>query len=133
MARLTKEEKLRRISNANAMLAECGMLEHLAKHWSNYCQTEAEFSRWAAKLWLQWLKRGQQSRKYKKLHGEYLASPEWKAKRSARLEIDGQTCKDCGGAAECVHHLTYERWKSENVERDLVSLCNDCHYRRHFA
>lgn len=53
-------------------------------------------------------------------------------KRAQRLKIDGYKCRTCGAAAGVgvslhVHHVTYERLGDEDVERDLITLCAECH------
>lgn len=64
----------------------------------------------------------------------YLRSSKWKIKRLERLLHDHFTCQDCGKhlsikTAHC-HHLTYRHLKYEPIE-DLISLCKDCHTKRH--
>ena len=132
MAKVTKLEKLQRISNANALLAECGYIQYIKGDWSQYARTETLYFNWAFKLWWSWLKKENIRKKYKKEHQDYLKSPLWQITRKKRLAIDNNKCLDCGSDAECVHHVSYERWKQENIEIDLVSLCNSCHYARHF-
>jgi phage terminase large subunit GpA-like protein len=62
----------------------------------------------------------------------YLASPQWRAVREARLHIDGYHCKGCGRKSGLhVHHLTYERLGHENAYTDLVTVCASCHKRIH--
>ena len=63
-------------------------------------------------------------------YGEYLRSPQWQARRQLRLQLDKSTCQDCGLPATDVHHLTYRNVGNESPA-DLVSLCHDCHLRRH--
>lgn len=62
---------------------------------------------------------------------EHLSSPSWLAKRQARLEIDGHRCQTClhdGSQWRLeVHHKTYERLGNEDVLRDLITLCSQCH------
>lgn len=65
-----------------------------------------------------------------KLYAEYLASPEWAARRHAVLDRDGDRCqlkhRGCTRKATQVHHLTYANVGNEPLE-DLVSICVHCH------
>ena len=61
----------------------------------------------------------------------YINSSEWRKKASERLNMDGCKCQDCGKEATAVHHLNYDNLFNENVETDLISLCDECHKRRH--
>lgn len=64
-------------------------------------------------------------------HREYLQTPQWKALRARALDRDNHICQRCKKKrADQVHHLTYERWKNENLE-DLQSLCAGCHIKVH--
>ena len=59
---------------------------------------------------------------------EYLLSPEWQKVRTQRLKIDDFRCARCGSCEHLeVHHLNYRRKGKEDVRRDLVTLCRDCH------
>lgn len=61
---------------------------------------------------------------------KYLKSEAWYVRRSVVLKRDRNKCQDCGGDAQDVHHLTYERI-FEELPEDLVSLCRPCHQIRH--
>ena len=58
---------------------------------------------------------------------EYLASPEWQARRDRRLASVLFRCQVCNarGALE-VHHRTYVRRGNED-DGDLLVLCGECH------
>ena len=58
----------------------------------------------------------------------YMRSAAWYAKREQRRMIDKSRCRTCGDTErlEC-HHVTYERFRDEDVENDLITLCHDCH------
>jgi hypothetical protein len=59
---------------------------------------------------------------------EYIQSPHWAAKRSLRLKIDEHLCQGCWSSDNLhVHHKTYKRLGNENVQVDLVTLCETCH------
>lgn len=58
--------------------------------------------------------------------GTYYDSPEWTRTRARILHRDDHQCQSCKRAAECVHHILYERLGAEN-DFDLISLCNSCH------
>lgn len=63
----------------------------------------------------------------------YLASPEWRERRSVAIRKAGSRCQVCNGSDRLgVHHRTYERLGAE-MEDDLTVLCEDCHglYERH--
>ncbi len=62
--------------------------------------------------------------------GVYLKSAHWRETSRRIRERDGHTCQDCGGAGSHVHHLTYRRLWHER-DSDLVTLCPECHGRRH--
>ena len=67
----------------------------------------------------------------KDFYERYIASRAWACKRAARLEIDGHRCQTCLHDGTLwrleVHHKTYERFGDEDVERDLLTLCCQCH------
>ena len=70
----------------------------------------------------------------KKQYDEYLKSPQWQAKRSERLKMDNYTCQRCGYRKDIncyswfeIHHLTYKNVGNEDVARDLITLCPECH------
>lgn len=66
----------------------------------------------------------------------YIQSEAWKAKAKQRLEVDNYKCVMCGAEGtqwnglQC-HHMNYKRLGSENVDTDLVTLCDCCHRRVH--
>lgn len=66
----------------------------------------------------------------RQFYEQYMASPEWAAKRQQRLEVDGHKCRTCGCTHDerplQVHHVTYERLGHEDLG-DLITLCNSCH------
>lgn len=64
-------------------------------------------------------------------YGEYLNSPEWKAKADACKERAGNRCQLCNKAGRLdAHHRTYERLRNELPE-DLIALCRECHSKFH--
>ncbi len=65
-----------------------------------------------------------------KLYNRYLKSKEWKSKRQEVMDRDGGRCVACGGVAQQVHHLDYERVGDEDLT-DLVSVCDGCHKASH--
>jgi len=61
----------------------------------------------------------------------YFHSREWNKKREEILKRDNHLCQVCKkGAAEQVHHLTYERMGRE-LSEDLLSVCTNCHKKLH--
>lgn len=66
----------------------------------------------------------------------YMQSDAWKEKRHERMIIDNHTCQCCGSHGTQtnelqVHHFNYKNIGEENVERDLVTLCKNCHTDLH--
>lgn len=62
---------------------------------------------------------------------DYLASPEWKARRAKVMRRCHGKCEGCGDqAAVEVHHLTYRHFMEEFLF-ELVGLCVQCHDRYH--
>ena len=59
---------------------------------------------------------------------DYYKSTTWAKKRSERLRLDGYKCAKCGFTRALeVHHITYDRLFHEDVSRDLITLCKQCH------
>ena len=67
-----------------------------------------------------------------KTYEQYMASIEWAERRAARLAIDSRRCRACHHDGSVygleVHHATYERLGCEDIERDLITLCAECHH-----
>ena len=62
------------------------------------------------------------------LEEDYYLSDTWKAKRKFILERDDSECRLCGSSMGLqVHHKTYERFGGEELETDLITLCEKCH------
>lgn len=66
--------------------------------------------------------------------GEYIKSSYWKKKRKEYFDKYHKRCVLCG-ESDCyslaIHHVTYARLGIENIDTDLVCLCNDCHKLEH--
>lgn len=64
-------------------------------------------------------------------YARHIASHKWACKRAERLEIDNHQCQTCLHDGSLwrleVHHKTYERIGDEDVVRDLITLCVQCH------
>lgn len=61
----------------------------------------------------------------------YMASPEWRERRSKVFERCRGFCEGCGKAqATHVHHLTYEHFGEEFLW-ELKAVCLGCHERVH--
>lgn len=59
---------------------------------------------------------------------EYLTTPDWQKKRKARLCIDDFKCCRCGSPHNLqVHYTTYQHLGNEDVQNDLITLCDPCH------
>lgn len=64
-------------------------------------------------------------------YNEYLNSYEWEKRRQQTLKLWGDRCTLCYGSENLqVHHRTYIRLGDE-LQTDLIVLCDDCHKRHH--
>lgn len=69
---------------------------------------------------------------------QFYKSARWQAIRKLILRRDCYTCKDCGGRATEVHHITeltpsnIDNWDIALGPDNLESLCWDCHKKRTF-
>jgi len=73
-----------------------------------------------------------QTKETQSQYEKYLISDEWHDRAEARKRIDHHTCQMCGRHDDLqVHHLTYHHIMREDVEKDLVTLCGDCHRKVH--
>ena len=67
----------------------------------------------------------------REVYDAYLNSDAWGAKRRAAYERASHCCEDCGSAGIIeAHHITYERFQQE-LDDDLLVLCQPCHAKRH--
>lgn len=67
-----------------------------------------------------------------KEYGKYLNSPHWLETKQERKKLDGYTCSICKTRDNLqVHHKTYERIGNEDVGKDLITLCRECHEEIH--
>ncbi len=65
-------------------------------------------------------------------YSNYLKSAHWAETREKRLELDKHRCYLCGKKKHLnVHHISYKNLGHENVSRDLVTLCRECHKMLH--
>lgn len=63
---------------------------------------------------------------------QYMQSPQWKEKCNERINIDNGECVLCGSMFDLqVHHISYKRFKNENVYEDLITVCPRCHILLH--
>lgn len=59
---------------------------------------------------------------------EYLNTKEWQYKRIERLKLDNFRCCRCGSPHDIqVHHTNYKNLGYEDVQNDLITLCDSCH------
>ena len=64
-------------------------------------------------------------------YDEYLYKPHWREMRKQVLKRAAYRCEKCGKQARLhVHHKTYSRLGQE-LERDLLALCTECHNGAH--
>ena len=62
---------------------------------------------------------------------EYLKTEEWKIKSQFILNRDKE-CVICNKSrASDAHHLTYENLPFENLDKDIVGVCRNCHNKIH--
>ena len=67
----------------------------------------------------------------------FYKSHQWRRMKQYVLKRDREICQDCGGHATEVHHiipLSPENIMDPSItldENNLVSLCADCHRKRH--
>jgi predicted HNH restriction endonuclease len=63
---------------------------------------------------------------------DYLDSSVWKQKRNKVLNERGCVCFVCGEESNYIHihHSKYRKW-GEELDKDLVVLCEDCHALLH--
>jgi len=56
----------------------------------------------------------------------------YKALRNQVLDRDGWRCQDCGSAKMLeVHHVNPRSKLGHDASENLITLCVDCHRRRH--
>lgn len=67
-------------------------------------------------------------------YDNYMQSEQWKNLRQIRIRIDNGQCQMCGQKTDKpqVHHMRYDHFGgNEDVWRDLVTLCPECHEAVH--
>ena len=62
---------------------------------------------------------------------EYLKSTDWKERRRELMEEANNVCSLCGATATQLHHINYDNLGEEELEVDVIALCNDCHKEKH--
>ena len=62
---------------------------------------------------------------------EYLKSDDWKERRKYLMELAGWLCSKCGNKATQLHHIKYDNIGDEELDVDVIALCNDCHDEIH--
>lgn len=66
--------------------------------------------------------------KNKEEYNKYLLSKEWQAKRLACFKLYGKRCYLCQSEKKIhVHHRTYKNLYDEDVEKQLIPLCEKHH------
>jgi 5-methylcytosine-specific restriction endonuclease McrA len=67
----------------------------------------------------------------KEEYAQYLSSLHWKAVRLRKL-ADIPFCEYCGSRAGLeVHHSSYAHLSREDLDKDLIVLCRNCHLEEH--
>ena len=79
-------------------------------------------------VWIRYLKRKKRRDYYR---NDYLKSDAWQRKRYIVLKRDNWRCVYCGARATQVHHLRYAKNIGRETIHWLVSICNECHQKRH--
>lgn len=84
-------------------------------------------------------KKEEKSKKKKSVdYSELLKDPRWQKRRLEIMQRDNFTCQKCGngltsGVPLNVHHYVYHKgylpW--EYPDKDLITLCRDCHHKLH--
>ena len=65
------------------------------------------------------------------LQEAYYRSPHWREVSCQRKQLDNFACVQCSGKRELeTHHWRYELF-NEDVLKDLVTLCQECHQKLH--
>ena len=62
---------------------------------------------------------------------EYLKSTDWKERRKELMEEANNVCSLCGAIATQLHHINYDNLGEEELEVDVIAVCNDCHKEIH--
>lgn len=63
-----------------------------------------------------------------KSYQDYLDSDWWKRKRT---DLISNKCSECGIKTNLnLHHIDYE-WSGMENYKDVITLCNKCHKKRH--
>ena len=71
------------------------------------------------------------SPKNKEEYNRYLKTPYWQRRRKEILRRDEYMCVGCSSKKNLqVHHMTYSNLGRES-DRDLVTLCKECHENQH--
>ncbi len=78
----------------------------------------------------------EQKEEWLNAYKQYLASPQWRAKRAAVMKRAGGVCEGCRSArATQVHHLNYDHaghvFDGGEFLWELVAICDACHNRIH--
>lgn len=62
----------------------------------------------------------------------YINSDMWRRTRQQRIDLDGGHCVMCGAYYPLeVHHIHYRNLGRENIVKDLVTVCEECHKKIH--
>lgn len=109
---------------------------------NGYCdEHQNEYYEKQAKAKKNWIERT--GYKYKKNYAlnkyeKFYSSKQWQEMRAYILARDNYLCQDCLKNnkivnARQVHHIDFltHNWDKRLDEDNLVSLCNDCHKKRH--
>jgi len=76
-------------------------------------------------------KKGEQNNFYA-ARAAFYKSNEWQRIRLQVLNRDNFQCQDCHSDKNIdVHHVNYERFGGNELLEDLITLCRDCHEKRH--
>jgi 5-methylcytosine-specific restriction endonuclease McrA len=63
-----------------------------------------------------------------------LGARDYQKLRQAVLARDGWRCQNCGALGNLeVHHQQFRSHSGQDKEHNLLTLCRDCHSRKHLA
>lgn len=64
----------------------------------------------------------------KREYDVYITSPTWSRRKSAFFSKHPKVCSACGSKEQIhLHHHTYDRVGGQELDDDLVPLCQSCH------
>jgi len=62
---------------------------------------------------------------------DYLKSDDWRERRIELMEEANHECSICGDKATQLHRLNYNNLGFEEIDIDLIAVCNKCYKEIH--